>query len=259
MISFKSIKVLIIVLLLTGQSAYGANRTFKGKLIDADTLKPIEGAVVMAIWYKTRAFFIDSETDFKEAKETLTDKNGEWSITGPEGSAHKAFPGCFQYIGIFIRTVPHFRFYKPGYRQAGSLGEFSAITYVDKKHNVEGIILIRPGNTWEESSKFNKKYGPVWPLIPVRNPEEKLRNLDFSFQYPEKVKRVATQMPKQPDKYLRYWTYTVKGLKKAETREERLNATHFRTEIENMPLIHKLINEERKRLGLKPRGRRKKK
>lgn len=258
MTTFKYIKLLFIILLLSGQSACG-NRTFRGKVIDADTLKPIEGAVVLAIWDKTRATIAGGDTVFKEAKETLTDKNGDWSITGPEGSEYTVFPGWLQYAFIYVRTTPRFDFYKPGYKRIGSLGGFRAITYVRKKHNIEGIILIRPGDTIEERRVFLKKYGPIWPLISVSNPEEKLRNLDFSFQYPEKVKRVATKLPKQADRYLRYWTYTVNGLKKAQTREERRNATHFRTEIRNMPLIHKLINEERKRLGLKTRERRKKK
>ena len=256
MMSFKSIKVLIIVLLLTGQSVYGATRAFKGKLIDADTLKPIEGAVVIAIWEKTRSFFIDSDTRFKEAKETLTDKNGDWSITGPEGSAHSIFPGCFQYVGIFIRTAPNFNFYKPGYKKRGNLGSFVAIPYVDEKRSLEGIVFIRPGDTWEESRKFRKKYDFHDPFIPVSNPEEKLRNLDFSFQYPENVEKVYIEI--RDEKLSRWWKFTVIGLKKAKTKEERINATHFKTEIENMPLTYKLINEERNRFGLKPVGRKKK-
>jgi len=254
-ISFKSIKVLIIVLLLTGQSAYGANRTFKGKLIDADTLEPIEGAVVIAIRTKTRAFFIDSDTRFKDLKETLTDKKGEWAITGPEGSAHTVFPGCFQYIGIFIRRVPYFLFYKPGYKKRGNLGSFVAIPYVDEKRSLEGIILIRPGDTWEEVRKFDKKYDFRRPFIPASNPERKLRNLDFSFQYPEKVGKVYIES--WDEKLSRWWEFTVIGLKKAKTREERLKNTPYRPTdyIEKMPFTYKMINEERKRFGLKPVGR----
>jgi uncharacterized protein (DUF2141 family) len=61
-------------LLMVIQSACAADRTFRGKLIDAETLEPIEGAVVVAVWMKTKAFLVGSTTDFKDAKEALTDR-----------------------------------------------------------------------------------------------------------------------------------------------------------------------------------------
>ena len=63
-------------LLLVSSSSFSADRTFRGKVIDAETLKPIEGAVVVAIWRKTKDFLVDSTTDFKDAKETLADEYG---------------------------------------------------------------------------------------------------------------------------------------------------------------------------------------
>ena len=72
--SLRTIAGLITLLLLANQSACAADRTFRGKLIDAETLKPIEGAVVVAVWRETQAFLIASTTDFKDAKETLTDR-----------------------------------------------------------------------------------------------------------------------------------------------------------------------------------------
>lgn len=62
--------------------------TYQGKVIDKETLKPIEGAVVVAVWnkwYMPLVSFEGSETKFKDAKEILTDKNGDWAIVGPKG------------------------------------------------------------------------------------------------------------------------------------------------------------------------------
>jgi len=147
--SFRTIIGLILLLLLVSQSACAADRTFQGKVIDADTLKPIEGAVVVAIWRKTRAGIAGSDTRFKDAKETLTDKNGEWSITGPEGYEDKIIPGLIHLVGVFVTESPEIIYYKPGYRRS-IRGGFVARPYINKRHNLEGIVLIRSGETREE-------------------------------------------------------------------------------------------------------------
>ena len=54
--------------------------SYKGKVIDADTKEPIEGAAVLVVYinfYPTVAGSISSAGD---AQETLTDKNGEFKI-----------------------------------------------------------------------------------------------------------------------------------------------------------------------------------
>ncbi|MGD2028826.1 MAG: hypothetical protein PVG86_02720, partial [Desulfobacterales bacterium] len=79
MTNFRTAIWIILLLITSSQIACSADVTFHGKVIDADTLEPLEGALVLAIWRKTRAVLITSTTDFKEAKETLTNKNGEWS------------------------------------------------------------------------------------------------------------------------------------------------------------------------------------
>ena len=54
---------------------------YQGKVIDADTKEPIEGAVVVAIWTREAPYFPSGESvAFKKARETTTDKNGEFSI-----------------------------------------------------------------------------------------------------------------------------------------------------------------------------------
>ncbi len=55
-------------------------KDYKGKVIDADTKEPIEGAVVVAIWIREVSHFNVTDEIFKKARETLTDKNGEFSI-----------------------------------------------------------------------------------------------------------------------------------------------------------------------------------
>lgn len=238
---------LIPILLLISQSACCADMTFQGKVIDADTLKPIEGAVVVATWNEARGTIAGTDTRFKDAKETLTDKNGEWTITGPEGDEDKLI-GIAQVMGVFITRAPVFLIYKPGYRK-GVRGGFSAYPYINKKHNLEGIVLVRVGETKEEREKYHKRFGDFLPFIPVKDPEKKLRDLDFSFEYPENVKTVGwrKEMP---------GVYLVIGIKKAQTREERLDAMRF-TAPGKLPLTHKMQLEERERLLGPVRGKKK--
>lgn len=53
---------------------------FKGKVIDAETKEPIEGAVVVVTYSKTSIGIAESYSVIIKVKETLTDKNGEFYI-----------------------------------------------------------------------------------------------------------------------------------------------------------------------------------
>lgn len=235
--------VIIFLLFLIIQNACAADRTYQGKVIDADTLKPIEGAVVVAIWRKTRAGIAGADTRFKDAKETLTDKKGDWSIVGPEGYEDKIIPGLIHLMGVFVTKEPEFIIYKPGYVKYWTVGCFVAYPYVDKEHGLEGVVLRRPGVTKEERKKFYGKYKEFLPFISLKNPEKKLRDLEFSFEYPENVRKVGWRREIEVFK-----VYTVVGLKKAKTREERLKAMSFSVGEKELPIVDTMQNQERERL-----------
>jgi len=241
MTNLRTVIGITLILFLVSSNSFSADRTFRGKLIDAETLKPIESAVVVAVWRVTKAFLIDSTTDFKDAKETLTDENGEWSITGPEG---QEVPREFDLLFVLglrhITRGPKIIYYKPGYRE-NTRGGFSAYPYIDRKRNLEGIVLNRYGETWEEIRKDSEQF-PRGSLrfIPAKNPEKKLRDLDFSFQYPDNLKIIQRRT-----KYVK-GDYVVKGFKKAKTREERRIAIPSRPtdDFKKLPLLNKILQEE---------------
>ncbi len=56
--------------------------TYKGKVIDVVTGEPIEGVVVLGWWEKEYPTVAGPMYDFYDAKETVTDKNGEFEISG---------------------------------------------------------------------------------------------------------------------------------------------------------------------------------
>jgi hypothetical protein len=230
--------------------------TFQGKVVDAETLKPIEGAVVVAVWREARATQVSSTFRFKDAKETLTDQNGEWSITGPKGEikgVNEAAWLASAVLGNYFTADREFFIYKPGYGRPNlEPGSFTACAYVSQKNNMEGIVLALHGKTEEERKQYEEEYGrfSASPFVPAKDPETKLRNLDFSLQYPANATKLGFEWVRP------YFQYTVTGLARATTKEERLRAMPSLPVDgeERVPLLLKMINEDYVRLGYKPTG-----
>jgi hypothetical protein len=132
--------------------------TFRGRVIDYDTKEPIEGAVVVASWLEARPTISGESTRLKDVKETLTDRNGEWSITGEEGQPHTEHPYYDFFTGTYRTRPPSFIIFKPGYcswpegfyieacqGKIKSNGEFTATKTFElpKLTNKERMIMIR--------------------------------------------------------------------------------------------------------------------
>jgi hypothetical protein len=110
-------KLTIFVFLLCmglSTTAYGA--IYTGKVIDADTKEPIEGAVVVASWLEERATPTGPTTRSKDIREALTDKNGVWVIEGPKGRDGGNITAIFTFLtGTYYTRPPEFIIFKPGY------------------------------------------------------------------------------------------------------------------------------------------------
>lgn len=59
---------------------YRSLAPFEGKVIDADTKEPIEGAVVLALYYYKTYSVAGTNSNLKDGRETVTDKNGEFKL-----------------------------------------------------------------------------------------------------------------------------------------------------------------------------------
>lgn len=74
-----------LLLILNAGCVYSVARydgPYEGKVIDADSGQPLEGAVVLGVWYKERPTVAGAVVTFYDATETLTDKNGNFKIKG---------------------------------------------------------------------------------------------------------------------------------------------------------------------------------
>src|SRR5574337_259494 len=56
--------------------------TYKGKVVDEATREPLEDVVVLGVWYKETPTVAGAVSSYYDARETVTDKNGEFEIPG---------------------------------------------------------------------------------------------------------------------------------------------------------------------------------
>ncbi len=88
--------------------------TFQGKIIDAETKEPLEGAVVLASFSEETNLILSTHYECTDVKEVLTDSNGEWKIKGSKGELF--IPQLLAMIPhIYYTESPEFIVFKPGY------------------------------------------------------------------------------------------------------------------------------------------------
>ena len=100
---------LMLILLASSASCAITNKfgPYSGKVMDAGTKEPIEGAAVLVVFFTEEYGPAGAITRFADAIETVTDKNGEFIIPAHRVTAFRPLQGWdkFGYFTIF----------KPGY------------------------------------------------------------------------------------------------------------------------------------------------
>jgi len=59
-----------------------ADEPYHGRVIDAETKQPIEGAAVVAIWRERAPGIAEAITTYHDVQETITDQQGNFTIPG---------------------------------------------------------------------------------------------------------------------------------------------------------------------------------
>jgi hypothetical protein len=134
------------------ECAFAKDIIYRGKVNDAETREPIEGAVVVAYWLKAWQTVSGESTELKEVKETLTDSNGQWSIKGPKGKENDPHPYLSFFLLLSYTREPSFIVFKPGYC---SWPEGFSIEACQGRLKPAGIGEIMKGETIE-LPKLNK-------------------------------------------------------------------------------------------------------
>ena len=202
-------------LVLAAVNLHAEPVTYEGCVIDADTLKPLEGALVVAIWKEWKGGGMVYRERFKLARECLTDKDGRWSLTGPaEARGADSDAAILTSFLTGYRTMgPRLFVYCKGYvglgRTTFDFNGFIARPFQHEKTGIAGILFIKHGDTEEEKRIYRETYSGIStvPLVPLNNPHERLRQLDFDFLYPPNVRMIGNSFWSQE-------SYVVHGLRK---------------------------------------------
>lgn len=116
---------------------YGAG-PWKGRIVDIETKEPIEGAVVVAVWYRVWRTPAGGVSEYYEIQEILTDKEGDFEMPS--------------YIPINLLPIlsyikgPEFIIFKPGYRSLSGRHLEENIIDNPSEFDREGIMYkLSPG------------------------------------------------------------------------------------------------------------------
>ncbi len=99
--------IFILILSTTGCALVHRYDAYYGKVVDGETKEPLEGAAVLAVYNTEEYGLAGSVYHYLDAKETVTDKNGEFRI--PSFMSY-----TFRPLQSFDRNV-WFTIFKPGY------------------------------------------------------------------------------------------------------------------------------------------------
>jgi hypothetical protein len=104
-----SLGALLLLATSCGHLVY-SDGPYRGRVLDKNTKQPIEGAAVLAIWWKQSPMIAHPSITYYDAQETVTDADGNFTIPGIVG-------GSFNPLAKI--RLPQFTIFKPGYDAFG--------------------------------------------------------------------------------------------------------------------------------------------
>jgi hypothetical protein len=149
------LKTLVLLLLCFPQTACtGGGKEPTAIVIDAETGKPIEGAIALAQWYRavSLGFGLGGSLALDKAQEAISDKDGKINIDG--------------YWGLYIFSrQPGLTVYKPGYVLWDSqrICPFGERTDFDKNQRTVKLLKFEPEAArwlYEYPERVNSNVGP---------------------------------------------------------------------------------------------------
>jgi hypothetical protein len=163
---------------------FGAGGPYKGRVIDAETKQPLEGAVVLAVWKKSFPAGVHRAYGFLDAEEVLTDKGGTF-VVGKKPPI-SWIPGVsVEGPGITI-FYPGYGFY-PIYHTSPPRGIPPGIEVLLEQMEKEGLTFELPSLKTREERRKVVQHPVLLPSIP----REKMPNLIRLLN----IERKATGLP----------------------------------------------------------------
>jgi hypothetical protein len=120
-------------------------------VVDEETGKPLEEAVVTVIWYRAPLVYMDLARRFQSAQETLTDADGKFSL--------EAAPGIDWNPFTYVLKEPDIVIFKPVY---GPLAD----GFVRKTNTIMPTMALRHGAVVKLSKlktrEEQREFGDFW-------------------------------------------------------------------------------------------------
>jgi hypothetical protein len=166
------LRILVCVTAMTALIAppLQAAGAFRGTVIDADTKQPLEGAVIVVVWYRKPMIHMDGPQYFHKAVEVLTDAEGKFSVPNKPGIDWNPF--------TFVKDHPNIVIFKPGYgpypyahvkpRDAIINGQVVRLKWEEEL--LKGTVVELPRLNLEKQKEFAspRLTGPICgPTIPA--------------------------------------------------------------------------------------------
>jgi hypothetical protein len=100
-------QLLLIAIFLLGAPGAVSAEHYHGRVVEAETGRPLAGAVVVVVWLKDALIRMDGGTTFHEAMEGLTDGDGRFFVPATSARTWNPF--------TFVRKEPEILIFKPMY------------------------------------------------------------------------------------------------------------------------------------------------
>lgn len=121
---------------------------WKAQVVDAETGRPLEGVVVVAVWLKMTRTFGGPSPKFYDAEEV---------VTGPDGLFIISWRWAFTLNPFTYIDEAEFTIFKPGYGEWGVRGwrpEWDGLSTAELLEKKDIVIELPPLKTREERLRF---------------------------------------------------------------------------------------------------------
>ena len=142
-----------------------ADGPYHGRVIDAETKQPIEGAAVLAVWSRRAAFLAHPSITYYDAQETLSDKGGNFTIPGTSS---------FSLNPLSRIDEPRFTIFTPGYRAYTAVFQVSTQDTPTGLYEKDGMLVVELKQLTRKEERL-ENLGRI--SISSRVPNEKYPNL----------------------------------------------------------------------------------
>lgn len=137
-----------------------ASTLYHGQVVDAETGKPIEGAVMLVEWHKKSRLALGGMSYFHNARETLTDAEGKFSMDSSPG---------IDWNPLTYILPPRIIVFYPGYlpftpAQIGEIGIKGGLVEIAGVFEKGVVVKLRKITSEKELKYYTSQgsLGPIW-------------------------------------------------------------------------------------------------